>query len=175
MKLEDGYDYNNGIKELDDEQHYRLEKFRTRIRPMTIKDYEQVYDLWINTAGMGLNTTDDSIEGISRYLIRNPNTCFVAEYKDELIGVIISGHDGRRGFIYHTAVKAEYRRKGIGIKLVDSAMAALEKEGINKVALVVFDKNISGNAFWENLGFTVREDLVYRNKNIHELERIDLI
>lgn len=143
------------------------------IRLMKIEDYENVYDLWIHTAGMGLNTTDDSRDGIDRYLRRNPNTCFVAEDDGEIVGVIISGHDGRRGFIYHTTVKAEYREKGIGRKLVDAALKALELEGIHKVALVVFDKNTKGNIFWEKVGFTVREDLVYRNKNIHELERID--
>lgn len=145
------------------------------IRTMTIEDYEKAYDLWINTTGMGLNTTDDSREGIARYLLRNPNTCFVAEDNGELVGVIISGHDGRRGFIYHTAVKEEYRGQGIGKKLVDSALTALETEGIHKVALVVFEKNVSGNIFWEKAGFTVRDDLIYRNKNIHEFQRIDLI
>lgn len=145
------------------------------IRTMTIEDYEKVYNLWIHTAGMGLNTTEDSREGILKYLLRNPNTCFVAEDNGELVGVIMSGHDGRRGFIHHTAVKAEYRGKGIGKKLVDSALTALEMEGIHKVALVVFEKNILGNIFWEKAGFTVRDDLVYRNKNIHELKRIDLI
>lgn len=50
---------------------------------------------------------------------------------------------------------------------------ALDKEGIKKVALVVFKHNEIGNGFWENIGFTDREDLVYRNKNIHELSRID--
>ena len=85
---------------------------------MKIEDYEKVYDLWIHTEGMGLNTTDDSREGIAKYLLRNPNTCFVAEENGELVGVIMSGHDGRRGFIYHTTVKAEYRNRGIGKKLV---------------------------------------------------------
>ena len=145
------------------------------IRTMTIEDYEKAYNLWINTTGMGLNTTDDSREGIARYLLRNPNTCFVAEDNGELVGVIISGHDGRRGFIYHTTVKEEYRGQGIGKKLVDSALTALETEGIHKVALVVFEKNVSGNIFWEKAGFTVRDDLIYRNKNIHEFQRIDLI
>lgn len=146
-----------------------------KIRTMVIEDFENVYDLWINTEGMGLNTTDDSKEGIAKYLLRNPNTCFVAEDNVQLIGVIISGHDGRRGFIYHTTVRKEYRGQGIGRRLVDSAMTALEAEGIHKVALVVFDKNISGNIFWEKIGFTVRDDLIYRNKSIHELKRIDLI
>lgn len=141
------------------------------IRIMKIEDYEKVYDLWIHTEGMGLNTIDDSREGIAKYLLRNPNTCFVAEENGELVGVIMSGHDGRRGFIYHTTVKAEYRNRGIGKKLVDLVLGALKKEGIHKVALVAFEKNVLGNTFWEKVGFTVREDLVYRNKNIHELEQ----
>ena len=145
------------------------------IRTMDIEDYEKVYDLWVHTEGMGLNTTDDSREGIAKYLLRNPNTYFVAEDNGKLIGIIMSGHDGRRGFIHHTTVKREYRGQEIGKKLVDSALKALETEGIHKVALVAFEKNVSGNAFWENVGFTVRNDLVYRNKNIHQLQRIDLI
>lgn len=143
------------------------------IRTMYIQDYEKVYDLWIHTVGMGLNATDDSREGIAKYLSRNPNTCFVAEDNGNIAGVIMSGHDGRRGFIYHTTVKKEYRRQGIGKKLVDAALTALEEEGIHKVALVAFEKNVSGNIFWEKTGFTVRDDLIYRNKSIHELKRIE--
>lgn len=145
------------------------------IRTMKLEDYEKVYDLWVHTAGMGLNTTDDSREGIGKYLLRNPNTCFVAEDNGNIAGVIMSGHDGRRGFIYHTTVKQEYRNQGIGKKLVDSALAALEAEGIHKVALVAFEKNVSGNIFWEKVGFSVREDLIYRNKSIHKLEKIDVV
>ena len=144
-----------------------------KIRQMSLKDYESVYDLWIHTPGMGLNTTDDSKEGIEKYLRRNPATCFVAEEEGRIIGMIMSGHDGRRGFIYHTAVDLDFRNQGIGRKLVEQAMAALEKEGLHKVALVAFSKNQQGNGFWQKIGFTAREDLVYTNKTIHELERID--
>lgn len=144
-----------------------------KIRLMTIEDYEKVYHLWLSCEGMGLNNLDDSKDGIARYLDRNPDTCFVAEESDEVIGVIIAGHDGRRGFIYHTVVNPNYRNQGIATKLVEAAMDALKANGINKVALVVFDRNKDGNAFWEKVGFTVREDLVYRNKAIAELVRID--
>ena len=144
-----------------------------KIRVMTIKDYDGVYDLWINTPGMGLNSTDDSREGIDKYLKRNPTSSFVAEDDGKIIGVIMSGHDGRRGYIHHTAVLPGYRNQGIAKKLVDSAMNALDIEGVNKVALVAFERNEIGNGFWENIGFVVRDDLVYRNKNIHELKRID--
>lgn len=144
-----------------------------KIRVMHKEDYERIYDLWIHTPGMGLNNVDDSREGIGKFLKRNPSTCFVAENDGEIIGVILCGHDGRRGFIYHTTVKLAYRKQGIGKKLVDAAMNALEEEGIQKTALVVFSHNDTGNAFWEKLGFTSREDLTYRNKLIHQLERID--
>ena len=143
------------------------------IRLMSIADYEDIYDLWVRTPGMGLNTTDDSREGMARYLQRNPNTCFVAEDADRIVGVILSGHDGRRGFIHHTAVDITHRNRGIGRALVDRALSALEAEGIHKVALVAFRRNEVGNAFWEKLGFTTREDLVYRNRTLHEMERID--
>ena len=143
------------------------------IRKMVINDYDEVYSLWMSCAGMGLNNLDDSREGIDKFLKRNPDTCFVAEYDNQIVGVIIVGNDGRRGYIYHTAVNTQYRKRGIARQLVETSMQELKKCGINKVALVVFDRNESGNAFWEKLGFTVREDLVYRNKAITEMIRID--
>lgn len=144
-----------------------------KIRVMNISDYEQVYQLWLSCAGMGLNNLDDSKEGIERFLNRNPETCFVAEKEQRIIGVIIAGNDGRRGYIYHTAVNPDYRNQGIATDLVNEAMRALKSLGINKTALVVFSKNSDGNAFWEKIGFTSREDLVYRNKAITEMVRID--
>lgn len=143
------------------------------IRLMTLTDYDGVYRLWLNTPGMGLNNLDDSVEGITRYLQRNPSTCFVAEIEQELVGVILSGHDGRRGFIYHLAVDPVHQRQGIGSVLVEAALQALEAEGIHKVALVVYAGNQFGNAFWEKVGFITRPDLTYRNKNIHELNMIE--
>ena len=143
-----------------------------RIRKMPIKDYEEIYDLWMSCPGMGLNNLDDSKEGIKTFLSRNPDTCFVAE-ADLIVGSIMAGNDGRRGYIYHTSVNPKYRYQKIGSKLVEASLNALAELGINKVALVVFDKNESGNAFWEKQGFTVRHDLVYRNKSLADILRID--
>jgi ribosomal protein S18 acetylase RimI-like enzyme len=140
---------------------------------MTTNDYEQVYSLWMNTPNMGLNNIDDTRDGIAKYLARNPNTCFVAEKDGKVIGVILGGHDGRRGFIYHAAVAQSEQRQGIGAALVSKVMSALEREGICKVALVVMSKNEKGNVFWDKQGFSTRSDLVYRNKAITEMERID--
>ena len=137
-----------------------------------MEDYEQAYDLWI-VCGNGLNDKDDSPEGIEKYLKRNPATSFVATCDGKVVGVILCGHDGRRGIIQHACVSPDYRRLGIGNKLVELALGALKDEGINKVLLVAFKKNEGGNAFWEAQGFTIREDLNYRNKALTELFRID--
>ena len=144
-----------------------------QIIPMTIEDYDAVYDLWLHTTGMGLNTADDSREGIAAYLRRNPTTCFTAKEGDRLLGAILAGHDGRRGYISHTAVREDAQRQGVGTALVEAVLEALQAEGIRKVALVVFARNEKGNAFWEKLGFTGRDDLVYRNKALAEMVRID--
>lgn len=143
-----------------------------KIRKMVMEDYEKVYELWMSCAGMGLNNLDDSQEGIEKFLRRNPETCFVAEDR-EIIGVILAGNDGRRGYIYHTAVHPDYRKQGIATKLVEQVQRAMMALEINKVALVVFDRNDTGNLFWEKQGFTVREDLIYRNKALSEIVRID--
>ena len=140
---------------------------------MTIDDYDAVHALWLRTPGMGLNDVDDSREGIARYLRRNPTTSFVAEEAGQVIGVILAGHDGRRGFIHHTCVAVERWDGHIGTRLVDAALDALRAEGITKVAMVVFGRNERGNGFWERLGFSSRPDLVYRNKALAELRRID--
>ena len=137
-----------------------------QIRKMTIIDYERVYQLWTDTPGMGMRSVDDSKEGIAKYLNRNPETCFIAESQNKIIGVILSGHDGRRGYIYHTAVSDAARKQGIGTALLNTAIEALKKQGINKAALVAFGTNKLGNSFWESQGFSERNDLVYRNKDL---------
>ena len=150
-----------------------LDQTKFGIRVMTIDDYEKVYALWMSCKNMGFNNLDDSREGIAKYLKRNPSTCFVAECGDSIVGVIFSGHDGRRGFIHHLAVAEDCRRQGIATELLECAVSSLAAEGINKVALLVFNRNEAGNAFWEKNGFTSREDLVYRNKALVEMVRID--
>ncbi|WP_270736967.1 GNAT family N-acetyltransferase [Streptococcus anginosus] len=143
------------------------------IREMVEEDYDQVYQLWLSCAGMGLNDLDDSKEGIARFLQRNPQTCLVAVENQTIIGAILVGSDGRRAYIYHTAVHPNYRRRGIARQLVETVLTVLDDLIIHKVALVVFKRNTEGNQFWEKLGFSVREDLIYRNQARTEMTRID--
>ena len=123
------------------------------IKVMTINDYEELFELWQNTANMGLRSLDDSKEGISCFLKRNPNTNFVVYEDGQLVGAILCGHDGRRGYIYHTVVLPDYRRRGIASSLVESAIAALQKEGITRVCLNVMETNEQGKKFLSSKGW----------------------
>ena len=140
------------------------------IRPVTAADYDRIYALWNSTeqSRRALNPVDDSREGIARYLKRNPATCFLActDGDREAVGVILTGHDGRRGMIHHMCVHPSYRRRGIARLLVQAAEEALRREGISKVFGLVFKDNEAANAFWESQGYTLRTNLNYRNKSL---------
>ena len=139
------------------------------VREITIDDYEAIYALWNCTeqSRRALNPVDDSREGIARYLERNPNTCFAAVIGDRIIGVILTGHDGRRGIIHHMCVHPDYRRMGIAAHLVSLEEEALKKEGIQKVFGLVFSDNETANQFWEKQGYSLRTNLNYRNKSLN--------
>ena len=144
------------------------------IRPMRETDYGSVYRLWLGAeqSRRALNPVDDTREGIARYLRRNPATCFVAhapeDAREAIIGVILAGHDGRRGIIHHLCVHPDYRRQGVARQLVRQAEEALRREGISKVFGLVFRDNGPANAFWEEEGYSLRANLNYRNKSLDE-------
>ncbi len=131
------------------------------IRAMTIADYEQVHDLWMKIKGFAIRSIDDSREGVTRFLERNPGISVVAVEDDHIVGAILCGHDGRRGCLYHVCVDPDYRLRGIGKEMVVHCMEALHKEKISKVSLIAFTQNDIGNAFWKEIGWTKREDLNY--------------
>ena len=141
------------------------------IRTMTIEDYEKVHALWMTIQGFAIRSIDDSKEGVSRFLKRNPTTSVVAvdeEQGGKVVGAILCGHDGRRGCLYHVCVEENYRRHGIGKSMVVFCMEALQKEQINKVSLIAFTRNDIGNAFWKTIGWTKREDLNYYDFTLNE-------
>ncbi len=131
------------------------------VRTMTIEDYEGVYELWMSIKGFAMRSIDDSKTGVERFLKRNPDTSVVAVESGKIVGAILCGHDGRRGCMYHVCVHADYRMKGIGRAMVVYAMEALKRERISKISLIAFTANDVGNAFWNRIGWTKREDLNY--------------
>lgn len=144
------------------------------IRLMTIEDYPRLIDLWKSTPNMGLRSLDDSQEGLLLFLNRNPQTNFVAIENEKLIGNILCGHDGRRGYIYHTVVLPEFRRRGVASALVDEAVNALKKEGITRCCLNVMETNEQGKSFWIEKGWEKKDFLGFYSKAITDKENLPL-
>jgi|ERR1022692_99413 ribosomal protein S18 acetylase RimI-like enzyme len=127
------------------------------IRIMSLDDYDSAHRLWSKAEGMSLGE-DDSRDGIALYLRRNPRSCFVALDGAEIVGVVLSGHEGRRGILRHLVVRREYRKRGIAALLVQTCLDALLAEGIQKCNIFVMDDNGAGLKFWEHIGFYRLED-----------------
>ena len=132
-----------------------------RIVPMREADYDAVRALWLTIRGFGIRALDDSREDVARFIRRNPTTSVVAVNEDgRVVGSILCGSDGRQGALYHVCVAREYRRRGIGTRMVGHCMERLREMGINKVALIAFASNDVGNAFWRQIGWK-RSDVNY--------------
>jgi len=130
-----------------------------QLLPFEPSHISSVIELWKRSEGVSIGVAD-SPEEISRYLDRNPGMSFVAVSEERVVGAILGGHDGRRGYLHHLAVDAGHRRLGIGQALVDRSLAALEKIGIERSHVFVQSDNEAGRVFWERAGWRQREDLI---------------
>ena len=127
---------------------------------MREEDYDEVRALWMTIRGFGIRALDDSRQDVVRFIRRNPTTSVVARAEGRLVGSILCGSDGRQGALYHVCVAREYRRRGIGTRMVGYCMQRLREMGINKVSLIAFANNDAGNAFWRQIGWK-RGDVNY--------------
>jgi ribosomal protein S18 acetylase RimI-like enzyme len=128
------------------------------VRQFRIEDFDAVIALWRCTEGVGLNESDTR-RAIAAFLRRNPNLSFVAEKDGQIIGAVLCGHDGRRGYLHHLAVSKRHRGCGVGRRLVTACLAKLRKTGIQKCNIFIFANNAEGMKFWAHTGWSLRTDL----------------
>ena len=134
-------------------------------RTMTIYDYDAAIALWSESEGVRIRDAD-SRQGIEKYLLRNPGLSFVAEVEgegdgeEELVGTIMAGHDGKRGYVQHLSVADSHRRLGIATRLVSLCLEALKNEGIQKSHLMILPENEAAQTFWASQGWAYRSDIL---------------
>ncbi|MBP5576824.1 MAG: GNAT family N-acetyltransferase [Treponema sp.] len=147
-----------------------MERTNITYKTLTATDYDELFSLWnqVEQTKRALNPVDDTLEGITRYIKRNPTTCFAAISNGKIVGAILTGHDGRRAIIHHLCVHPNFQRLGIARTLVQMAEVALKKEGIQKIFGLVFKDNETANSFWERMGYSLRTNLNYRNKSLND-------
>jgi ribosomal protein S18 acetylase RimI-like enzyme len=129
------------------------------IQVMTMADYDSVCLLLASIPGLTMRSAD-SREATQRYLDRNPGLSFVARSGDRIVGCVMCGHDGRRGYLQHLAVEPAMRRQGIGTALVTRCLTALRRMEIEKVHIDVLADNTLAHEYWTNSGWKRRPDIV---------------
>lgn len=132
--------------------------FEIKIDDMLADDLPAVLALWAATDGVGLNESDTP-EQLRAFLIRNPGLSRVVRDGRQVVGAVLCGHDGRRGYLHHLAVRPEYRRKNLGRQMVESCLQSLGALGILKCNIFLYAENASGEQFWRNCGWAKRPDL----------------
>lgn len=141
------------------------------LRAFRIRDYEEVLKLWRRSEGVGLNESDTR-PAIAAFLRRNPGLSFVAVKHGKIIGAVLCGHDGRRGYLHHLAVARRYRAQGIGLKLVAACLAKLRAADIHKCNIFVYAGHAAGMSFWKHNGWKLREDLRVMQVELGSLDTV---
>lgn len=126
------------------------------------KDYSRVLSLWQTIeAGMNVGRSDSPSE-IKKKIERDPDLFLIAESKNEIVGTVIGGFDGRRGMVYHLAVAQSHRRQGIAAALLAEVEKRLQAKGCIKVYLLVLEDNTSAIRLYEECGWKLqKQDLVF--------------
>ena len=130
-----------------------------QITPLAATDAAEALELWTASEGVGLRGADEPA-ALARYLAHNPGLSLAARDGGRMVGAVLCGHDGRRGFLHHLAVAASHRRRGIGRELVERCLDGLRRERIAKCHLFVYHHNAEGQAFWRSLGWHARDEIL---------------
>jgi ribosomal protein S18 acetylase RimI-like enzyme len=128
-----------------------------QIRLIEISDYENLVTFWQTMPGMRL-VDADSRPDIDRYLNRNPGMCFLAEDNGLIVGTVLAGHDGRRGYLFHFAVAESHRGRTLAKDLLEKAFAALKAEGISRCYGFILSGNERAHKLAELTGWEKVDD-----------------
>jgi ribosomal protein S18 acetylase RimI-like enzyme len=133
--------------------------------PMSIDDFPGMIALWKSLPGIGLSSADER-EKLAEFIEKNARTCFVLKTEGGVVGTILGGNDGRRGYIYHLAVEPKYRKYGYGKILVNAVLENFKLDGIQKSHIFVISDNREGIDFWQHIGWALRDDVLIMSKDL---------
>jgi ribosomal protein S18 acetylase RimI-like enzyme len=88
-------------------------------------------------------------------------TILVGREAGAIAATVMVGHDGHRGWVYYVAVDPDHRHKGFGAVVMDAAENWLRARGIEKLQLLVRPDNGQVKAFYQSLGYSEQERIVY--------------
>jgi ribosomal protein S18 acetylase RimI-like enzyme len=138
----------------------------TCIRPFEMTDYEAVFALWrAGAPGIEIRPSDNRQE-VAKRCFRDRDLFLVAESEGRLLGVVMGGWDGRRGWIHHLAVAPDARGQGVAQALVGALEDRMRGVGCLKVNLLVRQSNDAARRLYDRLGYNETPDLIVMGKEL---------
>ena len=137
-----------------------------RIREFRIEDYPVVRELW-QAASLELRPGDE-IDDIKLKLQRDPDLFLIAEQDNRIVGSVIGGWDGRRGWIYHLAVSPNYQRKKVGSGLIEELEKRLVAKGARMINAQIHKLNTKSSTFFKAIGYEERSHLIMIGKQLRK-------
>jgi ribosomal protein S18 acetylase RimI-like enzyme len=131
---------------------FRITKYQDAYR-------DAVVTLW-KKCGL-LHAPNDPVKDIEEKMRFQPNLFLIATLNDEVVGSVMVGYEGHRGWLNYLAVSPEHQRKGYGRILVEKAIAELAKMGCQKLNLQIRKGNASAVEFYKRIGFKEDECLSF--------------
>lgn len=143
-----------------------------KIKNYSMKLYDNVIELW-RKAGISVSSSDTK-EELEKMHLRNPHLFLLGVIKENIVGVVMGGYDGRRGYIHHLAIDPEYQKKGYGRLMIGELIKKFRKLGVHKIHLFIEKNNKEVVKFYQNLDWEIREDLIMMSfipdKNIYKMK-----
>ncbi len=159
--------YQSDVSEDHTQRAIRGSDQPAHIVPMTFEHVPEVLELWSHVKGLVL-TYSDNPSDLARYFSDNPQMSFVAIHEERVVGAVLCGHDGRRGYLHHLAVAPDSQNRGIGRALVDACLNRLKAIGIMQCNLFVVEDNAAGKQFWQRDGWSEWPQIRLMSKRLQE-------
>ncbi len=135
-----------------------MDAVKSKIKWASADDIDELITFWKSIDGIEMGDGNDR-DSLDLFIRQNPTTCFLIRENQKIVGSVLGGFDGRRGYVYHLAVSIEKRRQGLGRALMDLVCSELKKLGAHKIHLFVFNDNLEAIAFYQRLGWIRRTDI----------------
>jgi ribosomal protein S18 acetylase RimI-like enzyme len=131
---------------------------------LSANDYDAIRELW-QLAGLSIRPVGrDSREQFAAQLAGGLQTAIGMQDGQRLIGVVVTTHDGRKGWINRLAVHPEYRRQGIGRRLIQEAEQVLHSQGMHIIAALIEHENVASLALFQQAGYADFSGIHYVTK-----------
>ncbi len=129
-----------------------------KIELFSMRYYHDIIDLW-KRSGIEVSSSDTQDE-IAKILKRNPDLFLIGKEDGKVVAVVMGAFDGRRGYVHHLAIDADYQKKRNGKMMMDELIERFRKKKVHKVHLFIEKHNKEVVDFYKKLGWDTRDDLI---------------